>query len=79
MIYVLKEWNGKASGDTSLITTDKRLAMAMRECTMTYEAALKKYGKSHFQVDDVKCSTIDSYTSNKAFREGNARKRQTWY
>ncbi len=79
MIYVLTEWDGKGSGERALTTKDKGKAMSNRECTLTFEAAVKKYGRSHFRGADVKCSTIDSYTSEKALREGNVRTSKNWY
>ncbi len=79
MIYVLTEWNGKGSGERTLKTDDKSKAMSERECTLTYEAAVKKYGKNYFRAYDVKCSTIDSYTSETALREGNVKTSKNWY
>ncbi len=78
MIYVLTEWDGKGSGEKT-IYKDKAKAMRDRECTLTYNAAVKKYGKSHFRGMDVKCSTIDSYPSEKAMREGRVKTESTWY
>lgn len=78
MIYVLTEWDGKGSGEKT-VYKDKTKAMNNRECTLTYDAAIKKYGKSHFRGMDVKCSTIDSFSSEKAMREGNVRTTKNWY
>lgn len=79
MIYVLTEWDGKGSGEKTLVTKEKSKAMSNRECTLTYEAAVKKYGKNHFRGNDVKCSTIDSYSSERAMREGDVRTSKNWY
>lgn len=79
MIYVLTEWNGKGSGEKTLVTKERSKAMADRECTLTYEAAVKKYGKNHFRGNDVKCSTIDSYSSERAMRKGDVRTSKNWY
>lgn len=79
MIYVLTEWDGKGSGEKTLVTKEKSKAMSDRECKLTYKAALKKYGKNHFRGKDVKCSTIDSYSSERAMREGDVRTSKNWY
>lgn len=79
MIYVLTEWNGKGSGDVTLVINEKNKAMAERQCTLTYKAAIKKYGKTHFMGPDVKCSTIDSYASKKAINEGRPKTTSNWY
>jgi hypothetical protein len=79
MICVLTEWDGKGSGEKTLVTKEKSKAMSNRECTLTYEAAVKKYGKNHFRGNDVKCSTIDSYSSERAMREGDVRTSKNWY
>ena len=60
MIYVLTEWDGKGWGEQTLKTTNKEKAMRNRECTLTADAAKKKYGDRHFRGSDVKCSSIDS-------------------
>lgn len=78
MIYVLTEWDGKGSGEKT-IYKEKGKAMSNRECTLTYEEAVKEYGKSHFRGMDVKCTTIDSFSSEKAMREGNVKTTKTWY
>jgi hypothetical protein len=79
MIYVLTEWDGKGSGEKTLVTKEKSEAMSDRECTLTYKAAVKKYGKNHFRGNDVKCSTIDSYSSEHAMREGDVKTSENWY
>lgn len=79
MIYVLTEWNGKGSGEKVLVTNEKSKAMSMRECTLTAEAAKKRYGKDFFFANDVKCSTIDSFTSERALREGIVKTSNSWY
>ena len=79
MIYVLTEWNGKGSGEITLVAKEKNKAMSDRECTLTYKAAVKKYDKNHFRGNDVKCSTIDSYSSERAMREGDVRTSKNWY
>ena len=79
MICVLTEWDGKGSGEKTLVTKEKSKAMSNRECTLTYEAAVKKYGKNHFRGNDVRCSTIDSYSSERAMREGDVRTSKNWY
>lgn len=78
MIYVLTEWNGKGSGDSEIYKS-KSKAMIDRQCTLTYKQALKKYGKTHFRGADVKCSSIDSYTSMKQLRDGKPRSSNSWY
>ena len=66
MIYVLTEWNGRGSGDVTLIAKSKKEAMSNRECTLTVAGAKKKYGQDYFRnVNDVKSSTIDKYKSSK--------------
>lgn len=66
MIYVLTEWNGKGSGEVTLITKSKKEAMSNRECTLTVIGAKKKYGLGYFRnVNDVKSSTIDKYKSGR--------------
>lgn len=79
MIYVLTEWDGKGSGEKTLITEDKSKAMRNRECTLTADAAKKMYGANYFRANDIKCSTIDSYSSKKAMIEGNVRTSANWY
>lgn len=79
MIYVLTEWNGKASGEVTITTNDKKKAMSARTCKLTYRAALKKYGKDYFMATDVKCSTIDVYISKKSMKEGKVKNTYTWY
>jgi len=79
MIYVLTEWDGKGSGERTLTTEDKSKAMRNRECTLTADAAKKKYGANYFRGADIKCSTIDSYPSKKAMIDGNVRKSTNWY
>ena len=39
----------------------KHELMAERECTLTYESAIKKYGEWHFMGSDVKCSELLVY------------------
>jgi hypothetical protein len=78
MIYVLTEWDGKGSGEKSFYK-EKGSAMKKRKCTLTYEAALKEYGTSYFRNTDVKCSTIDSFISEKQLRQGNVNFSKTWY
>lgn len=79
MIFVLTEWDGKGSGERTLTTEDKSKAMRNRECTLTAEAAKKKYGANYFRANDIKCSTIDSYGSKKAMIDGNVTKSANWY
>lgn len=78
MIYILTEWEGNGSGFPTTYD-NKREAMDMRRCNLTYNAAIKKYGKSYFYATDRKCSTIDSYTSKKAMAEGRIKTTATWY
>ena len=78
MIYILTEYNGNGSGFPTTFNT-KREAMDRRRCTLTYNAAIKKYGKNYFYATDRKCSTIDSYTSKKAMEEGRMKTTATWY
>lgn len=78
MIYILTEWNGKGSGDSEVFDSSVE-AMKERKCKLTYEAAIKKYGKSHFMGSDVKCSQIDVCTSMKARSEGRVKSTKTWY
>lgn len=79
MIYVLTEWYGNGSGEKILVTRKKSNAMSERDCTLTYKEALKKYGKTYFKGNDVKCSTIDSYSSERAILEGNVKTTKNWY
>ncbi len=79
MIYILTEWDGKGSGEQVLKTTDKNKAMSNRECTLTADAAKKKYGNRFFRASDVKCSSISSYSSEKALREGKPTSSNNWY
>lgn len=79
MIYILTEWNGKGSGDVAGTYDSKAKAMKERSCKLTYDAAVKKYGKNHFRGSDVKCSQIDSCTSMKARLEGKIKNTQNWY
>jgi hypothetical protein len=43
------------------------------------EAAKKKHGANYFRANDIKCSTIDSYSSKKAMIEGNVTSSKNWY
>lgn len=79
MIYVLTEWYGNGYGEKILFTQKKRQAMSERICTLTYKEAVKKYGKIYFKGNDVKCSTIDSYSSERAILEGNVKTTKSWY
>jgi len=79
MIYILTEWDGKGSGEVTLKTTDKNKAMKNRECTLTSNEANKKYGDRFFYASDVKCSSIDSYASEKAIRDGKPTTSANWY
>ena len=79
MIYILVESNGAGSSQPTLITKEKRKAMAERECTLTYKAIIRKYGIRYFMVNDIKCSTICSYTSERAIREGKPKTIKNWY
>jgi len=79
MIYKLTEWNGNGSGEVTITTNNKKEAMAARTCKLTYRAALKKYGKDYFMATDVKCSTIDVYTSEQAMKDGIVKKTLNWY
>jgi len=79
MLYVLTEWNGIGSGEVTLITESKKEVMAVRNCRLTYRAALKKYGKKYFMATDVKCTTIDVYVSEQAMKDGIVKKTLNWY
>jgi len=79
MIYKLTEWNGIGSGEVTLITNDKTKAMLARKCTLTYDKAIKRYGKNYFRNLDVECSTIDVYTSEQAMKDGIVKKTLNWY
>lgn len=80
MIYVLTEWNGKGSGEVTLITKSKKEAMSNRECTLTVIGARKKYGLNYFRnVNDVKSSTIDKYKSDKDIGVNDPINTWNWY
>lgn len=78
-IYVLTEWDGRGSGERVLITNDRKEAMRSRKHILTRNQAIKKYGREYFYNLDISCSTIDSYTSKRAMREGLSVTTKTWY
>ena len=80
MIYVLTEWDGKESGEVTLITKRKKEAMSNRECTLTVAGAKKKYGPDYFRnVNDVKSSTIDKYKHDKDIGVNDPINTWNWY
>ena len=80
MIYVLTEWDGKGSGNVTLITKNKKEAMSNRECTLTVIGARKKYGLNYFRsVNDVKSSTIDKYKSGRDIGVDDPTNTWSWY
>jgi hypothetical protein len=80
MIYVLTEWDGKGSGNATLVTKSKKKAMSNRECTLTVAGAKKKYGLDYFRnVNDVKSSTIDKYKSDEDLIAGEPSATWNWF
>lgn len=79
MIYVLTEWDGRGSGSPTLETSCLKEARAKRECTLTFNEAKKKYGDGYFFKNDVKCSTIDIYSSEKKKISGIPKKTKEYF
>ena len=70
--YVLTEWDGKGSGFKTGIFNSKKEAVNDARCTLTAVEARKKHGSLFLRTIDVKCSTIDSYSSLSAYKRGAA-------
>lgn len=70
--YRLIEWNGKGSGNEEISANNAKWElMQMRECTLTYNQAIKKYGKDYFlNKSDVKCSELLIYDKEPSKEDG---------
>lgn len=79
MIYTVTEWNGRGSGECTLITQKRAEAFANREYRLTYHQAVKKYGKDYFRCSDIPGTTVDSYRSYKDLNLGRVATTKTYY